>query len=712
MTVQKNCILIFSIASSFLLSQEKVKSIDSVKIKKLSDKDLVQKSAFTVTSIDTKSLKNSNADAKDVLGRVAGVRILEDGGLGSDINLTLNGFTGQQVKVFMDGMPIDRFSSSFRLSNIPVNTIERIDVYKGVVPAELGTDALGGVINIITNKKKNYTDISYGYGSFNTHRASLNASHTDAKTGWMVRGSANLNYSDNDYKVYVPIVRNYMQDYYADVRRFHDRYRSGNASIETGITNKSFADNLLFGITASADDKQVQNGNTMNKVYGGITTESHTVVPTLKYSKKNIFLPGLDANFFAAYNMSQSKIHDTLEGVTFNWLGEQTVTPGSNAGELSRTDSKIDDKEFSSGLNLGYKITEGHAVVMNYLYSNFHRNISDRLNPDRVENQFPKTLSKGVYSLAYQMDALPKMHVTAFSKFYASDAKGSKVYDAGLPTTHTDVFKKSQADIGYGLAANYSPFKSFLVKLSYEKAFRMPAADEIFGDGLFTLSNINIRPEKSNNINAGISYDYIKDDHSAYISGSFLYRNAYDLIYRVPTSGSPVSGFGNIAKARTYGVEGSVGYRFKNNLRVDANVTWQDITNQADYNYIDSYNGGGLQTNYEKGFRLPNTPYLFGNASVGYTFHNVFAKNSSLDINYRFNYVHDYFLTWAEYGSKDGKNVIPGQSSHDVEVSYSTSGGRYNISAECRDITDQRLYDKFLLQKPGRSFFVKVRVTL
>ncbi len=260
------CYLVI-VFSSFVNAQEKdrIGYIDTVKIKNKQVFRKIMEEPYTVTSISTEEFKNKVSDAKSILDKVPGIRVLQNGGLGSDFTLTLNGFSGQNVKIFLDGIPIDQYGSSFNLGNISVNSIERIDIYKGVVPVDLGTDALGGVINIITNKKKDYIDLSYSYGSFNTHRASLNGSHYNPKNGWIFRGNANYNYSDNDYKVYVPIVRNNITTE-ENVRRFHDRYRSGNVRLETGILNKNYADLLLFGIIASADDKQVQHGSTMNSV--------------------------------------------------------------------------------------------------------------------------------------------------------------------------------------------------------------------------------------------------------------------------------------------------------------------------------------------------------------------------------------------------------------------------------------------------------------
>ena len=61
-----------------------------------------------------------------------------------------------------------------------MNFAERIEVYKGVVPVGFGSDALGGVINIVTKKRRHgwSLDASYSYGSFNTHKSYVNFNHT------------------------------------------------------------------------------------------------------------------------------------------------------------------------------------------------------------------------------------------------------------------------------------------------------------------------------------------------------------------------------------------------------------------------------------------------------------------------------------------------------------------------------------------------------
>lgn len=111
----------------------------------------IKEGAFSVNVIDLSKYANSTTDVNQVLKRSTGITIREDGGMGSDFTFKINGL---DAKIFIDGVPMENFGSAMNLNNIPVNLVERVEVYKGVVPAYLGTDALGGAVNIITKRMK------------------------------------------------------------------------------------------------------------------------------------------------------------------------------------------------------------------------------------------------------------------------------------------------------------------------------------------------------------------------------------------------------------------------------------------------------------------------------------------------------------------------------------------------------------------------------
>jgi hypothetical protein len=54
--------------------------------------------------------------------------------------------------------------------------------------------------------------------------------------------------------------------------------------------------------------------------------------------------------------------------------------------------------------------------------------------------------------------------------------------------------------------------------------------------------------------------------------------------------------------------------------------------------------------------------------------------------------------------------MVPNQFSHNVSLSYTFKEGRYNLSVECRNLTNEPLYDNFSLQKAGRAFYAKLRI--
>ncbi|MDR0750398.1 MAG: TonB-dependent receptor plug domain-containing protein [Tannerellaceae bacterium] len=101
-----------------------------------------QEQAYAITVLNARQMYNTTASVARQLNNIPGVRVREDGGAGSGYSFSLNGFTGRQVKFFLDGMPMDNFSSSFNLGNISISMADRIDVYKGVLPVYLGADAL------------------------------------------------------------------------------------------------------------------------------------------------------------------------------------------------------------------------------------------------------------------------------------------------------------------------------------------------------------------------------------------------------------------------------------------------------------------------------------------------------------------------------------------------------------------------------------------
>ena len=137
---------------SLMLDDQELEAIEVVaksKARKL------QEQAYAISVIDLKNHYTAASPLNKVLNTVTSVRVREDGGVGSNYTFAMNGFSGNQVKFFLDGIPMDNFGSSFNLANFSANIAERVEVYKGVLPVSLGADALGGAVNIVTRVNAN-----------------------------------------------------------------------------------------------------------------------------------------------------------------------------------------------------------------------------------------------------------------------------------------------------------------------------------------------------------------------------------------------------------------------------------------------------------------------------------------------------------------------------------------------------------------------------
>lgn len=84
----------------------------------------VNQSAYNAVAVSTEGLKNSTKNLSDALAKVSGLKLREAGGVGSDLTLSLDGFTGKHVKVFIDGVPQEGVGEAFGLNNITVVTTD------------------------------------------------------------------------------------------------------------------------------------------------------------------------------------------------------------------------------------------------------------------------------------------------------------------------------------------------------------------------------------------------------------------------------------------------------------------------------------------------------------------------------------------------------------------------------------------------------------
>lgn len=667
----------------------------------------LKRSAFNAVALDTKALQNSTQNLSEALAQAPGMKIRESGGVGSDMQLMMDGFTGKHIKIFIDGVPQEGVGSSFGLNNIPVNYAERIEVYKGVVPVGFGTDAIGGVINIITKKNRNkwFLDASYSYGSFNTHKSYVNFGQT-FRSGLTYEINVFQNYSDNNYYVDTPV-----KDFTTGainkkkiehVKRFHDTYHNEAVIGRIGFVDKKWADRLMFGFTYSHMYKDIQTGVRQEVVFGGKYRKGYSIMPSLDYRKRDFFVRGLDVVLTANYNKNMTNNVDT-SSYEYNWRGE--MRPLRMPGEQSYQNTRSDNNNWNGTLTANYRIGKAHTFTFNHVINAFRRSNQSLLNEDSEANAIPKETRKNISGLSYRLMPTEHWNLSVFGKYYnqfiAGPVATSSAQDDYIRTTN------SVSAMGYGAAGTYFILKSLQAKLSYEKAYRLPTNEEMFGDEDLETGDISLKPENSDNVNLNLSYNETFGKHSVYVEGGLIYRNTKDYIQR---NISDLSGgkygatYVNHGRVETKGYNISVRYGFANWVSVGGNFTQMNVRDN-----VKTVTSGTNQESLTYGARMPNLPYQFANSDVTFYWRNLWKKGNTLSVTYDNLYMHSFPL-YSEAVGSESEFVVPTQFSHNLTLSYGIQNGRYNISFECRNLTNEKLYDNFSLQKAGRAFYGKVRV--
>lgn len=669
----------------------------------------VKRSAFNAVAVDTKELQNTTKNLSEALAKAPGMKLRESGGVGSDMQVMMDGFSGKHVKVFIDGIPQEGTGSSFGLNNIPVGFAERIEVYKGVVPVGFGTDAIGGVINIVTNKQRRrwFADASYSYGSFNTHKSNVRFGQT-LKNGFTYEINAFQNYSDNDYYVDAPVLNfetgSFNEKELARVRRFNDTYHNEAVVAKAGFVDQKWADRLMLGFIWSHMYKDIQTGVRQKTVFGEKHRFGHSLIPSVEYSKRNLLLKGLDLMFSANYNRNATTNVDTAH-YKYNWLGEQS--PLNTPGEQSRQYSRADNDNWNATATLNYRAGRIHLFTLNHVLSTFRRDNTSLLAAEAQTDPIAKQTRKNITGLSYRLMPSDRWNLSAFGKYYRQYVAGPMAEDdTGSNYVRTS---RTVSSWGYGAAGTYFILDGLQAKLSYERAYRLPTIEEMFGDEDLESGQISLRPESSHNLNLSLSYAKTLGCHSFYLEGGLVYRDTHDYIQRNVqdlSGGKENATYINYGNVLTKGYNLSARYSLGRWLSLGGNYTQMDVRDNERYQI------GSTGTSVENlGYRsrMPNVPYRFADFDANFYWYDLGRRGNLLTLTYDNQWTHS-FSYYSEVIGSSSDYIVPNQFSHNLSLTYSLKNGRYNFSVECRNLTDADLYDNFSLQKAGRAFYGKIRV--
>ncbi|WP_052053000.1 TonB-dependent receptor plug domain-containing protein [Prevotella sp. S7 MS 2] len=664
----------------------------------------LKESGFYMNMIDVRNQSNVATNLADLINQTTGARVRREGGLGADYELSLNGMSGKSVRYFLDGVPLDLKGRNASLDNIPISLIDYIEIYKGVVPSYLGGDALGGAINLVTTRKiKNYLDVSVTAGSFHTALADLNGQWVLPKSGIVIRPSFGLAYSKNDYRMKGVELWNEQADAYieTDAKRFHDGYFFLLGQMEVGVQNKSWADAFFVSASCQKKDKELQTGQIQSIVYGQAECNQHAWNVSMSYDKHNFFVDGLRLKALISQTWDKAVTVDSTYR-KYAWDGSYINTVRNEITGRSKQLRHYSRPLTTIRTNFDYTLGHNQSFNLNYLmYSTGNRRW------DEIDTDFEPSsdrITKHLIGLSYYVSLKGRWQASVFLKDYINHVKVGQTDLPWITNSMNAIRNTTKNYMGYGLSSRYTLLPEISVKGSFEHAARLPLANELLGNGTTVYANLALKPENSDNVNLGLYGHAVfsKTYRLDYEVAGFV-RKVRDYIHAVLSEQDGLLQYKNVNDVTVKGVEGEVSYSYADWLQLKLNGTYQ---NARDMNRW--MNDGKESVTYKN--RLPNRPWLYGNAEIMLQKTNLFCKDTNIRFSYLYQYVHWFYLTWEGYGSLFSKAHIPTQNLHSATLSYSWDKMRYNISLECNNIFDTKAYDNYKLQKPSREWMCKFRV--
>ncbi len=692
--------------------QPSLTELEAVSVTGQTKTQQAKEQTITATVMDIKAISTQPSSLMEIMNRAAGVRIRQSGGLGNNADISVNGFQGRSVRYFKDGIPLNYLGDGYNISNLPLNMLERVEVYKGVLPVSLGADALGGAVNLVPNHSSVPTlNVSYEVGSFHTHIVSVVGHYSNKKNTWFAGGEGFFNYSKNDYDAEVrvpdPVTRN---PSWQTVRLFHNGYKSYYAEAYAGVKNQKWADELKFSVAAFGVNRQQQHPTMMNTPYGAILLNQKSVIPTLRYKKS--FADGrVKIDQFFAYNVINRNRVDTARG-SYDWYGNFTPNPYKIGESPQPANSDVDFKTLTSRTNISYQPTDRHKLEANLAVTNVERVGSDPfglkfLNTDIDVLSVPASYRKIVGGLGWEYKILnDKLTNNLIAKIFSYQGKGANGYQASN-TSMNDILHTKDFSWGLANGVRYKINEKHLVRVSAEYTNRLPDQEELFGDSDTRVPNFDLKPERSLNLN--LNYRVQKKIYT--IEAGAFYRKTKDLILLIPVQ-PPYAQYQNLDNVRGYGFDIDASVNIWKYFIINTNATWQNNRMKDIETPLDKW---------KEDARLRNTPYFFANLGWTARFNDLIRPGNHLKVYLHYNFIREFYLDfipkrmepdgflgiWGK-SELDITQIVPNQHLLSAGAHYTMGKLPFHIGFEVKNIANAKLYDFYRVQRAGRSYHLKV----
>ncbi len=626
---------------------------------------LLDRSGF-VAMIELGDAHRRFEDAATLLSRLTGVRILQYGGLGSYATVSIRGSSANQVRLFLDGVPLNNaYLGVASIADLPIGDLHRIEIYRGFSPPHLGSSAIGGAINLVSFGESEREDsrltAAATAGSFGTER--LLVSFRSGAGRARIRTHAAYTRSRGDFT--------FLDDAATPFNPLDDMTatRLNNDFTSWNIIGRAEIDlSHIVELSLSHDALLREGGVPGIGVNQSLTarSERNTHITYLKAAPEPILHRRLISDFTLFHSWTADRFHD---------LG----------GEITSARQETDNRITVYGGNSLLRLYPPRLPISLDLFLETRRERFHPVSLVPAPMEGPDRL-RSVRTLSISSDIRPLGDRLVLTLGGRIEHLTSEFYEEApfpwLPPTPTGRVNSTERTPQAGFRWHLYPW--LCLKGNWGRYYRIPTFLELFGNVGSVTGNPDLEPERGTNRDIGIllKWGRILMLDEPFLELVYLDNEIENLILFFPNSqytSFPV----NIGSASIRGIETSFSGSVNELLRLSGH-----------YTLLDGRDTGPI-------------PYYNGNRLAGRPVHQasgrVEIKRASWTAGYELHYIGSNYLDQANM------TLVPARTIHNALLELSLRG--VSFSFEGRNLGDDRISDVNGFPLPGRSFYATVSYT-
>ena len=650
-------VLLFGLAlsaSSAALAQEgadgteekKAKLLDEVVVTATRTERSLESLPSSVSVITQEEIEKAAAFRTDELLReLPGVYVRSYQGILSSSttnDVSIRGLTGEdRVLVLVDGIPVnDPYGGAVEWNETGLDDLERIEVVRGPGSALYGSNAMGGVVNIMTKKPGGEFKASAkaGYGEMNTSTVSARSSAGVGRFGYFISGS----YLDSDGYCDIPKEKKKSYHTNKEVER-----KNFNGKLGFDIDDTSFATFLFShyeqedtgrykvpGYEVNAD--QDRYGLSYRKDGGAWN------IVASAYKKDD------DSDYTSPYYDSAEKIYNAISYISSN-----------------------DQETYGGSVQFSVNAFDSHLLTVG---GDYKRGKIDRKDDYLISDRDIMVEGKQEYMSLFVQDEISigdKLSVVVGGRYDWWESFDGYGYDDDVSPKETDYAEKKDESFNPKVGANYRLFENTTLRGSAGTAFRAPGLSDLYrtyvGATATYRANPDLDPEKL------VSYEFGIDQYfgdAFLVRATFYHTDAKDFVENIYTEtidGHKYYDKKNVGKVRIQGVEVEANWKMNQRWSAFASATFNE-TKIREYDDDPDLEGQYLA-------HSPRNNYAFGLEYGNPDFVN--AKLTGRYVGRRFNddandtELEAYFTTDLKVSRKIGEHVelsFVAENINDVQV--------------------------------------------